>query len=331
MLDPVSAIDACIRRDPGRRGLISSEPELGPLCPGDLAAASADLAGTGTSVAIVTGFFIPRGDPPAAETDGPPGALFLAGTLREAGLDTCVITDQYCRGAVRAAAEACDFPLGHVLCFAGEDDPHAFLRALPDLSHLVSIERVGPSHTLESLRAQRRAGEPPADEFLKTVPPEHQGRCHNMRGEYIDEYTAGTHRLFEALPDVFPTARTIGIGDGGNELGMGRIPWEDLARRLTGPQAAWLPCRIATDWTILAGTSNWGGYALAAATLLRRGQAELLEPWTASQQQAVVQHMVEAGPAVDGVTRRREATVDGLPFLTYIQPWVAIRGLLGLA
>ena len=41
--------------------------------------------------------------------------------------------------------------------------------------------------------------------------------------------------------------------------------------------------------------------------------------------------MVEHGPAVDGVTRRREATVDGLPFLTYIQPWAAIRAKLGLA
>jgi hypothetical protein len=34
---------------------------------------------------------------------------------------------------------------------------------------------------------------------------------------------------------------------------------------------------------------------------------------------------------VDGVTRRREPTVDGLPFLTYIQPWAAIRAKLGLA
>ena len=48
------------------------------------------------------------------------------------------------------------------------------------------------------------------------------------------------------------------------------------------------------------------------------------------QQQTVLEAMVEHGPAVDGVTKRREPTVDGLPFLTYIQPWEAIRAKLGL-
>ena len=39
--------------------------------------------------------------------------------------------------------------------------------------------------------------------------------------------------------------------------------------------------------------------------------------------------MVAEGPAVDGITRRQAATVDGLPFATYIQSWVGIRRLLG--
>jgi hypothetical protein len=37
---------------------------------------------------------------------------------------------------------------------------------------------------------------------------------------------------------------------------------------------------------------------------------------------------VNDGPAVDGVTREQTATVDGLPFLTYIQPWETIRGIV---
>ncbi|QDU43702.1 hypothetical protein Mal52_21780 [Symmachiella dynata] len=40
--------------------------------------------------------------------------------------------------------------------------------------------------------------------------------------------------------------------------------------------------------------------------------------------------MCNHGPAVDGVTRRQEPTVDGLPFLTYIQPLEGIRQLLGI-
>ena len=166
---------------------------------------------------------------------------------------------------------------------------------------------------------------------MVSVAPDSYNHCHNMRGKVIDEYSADMHLLFEELPDHRPECKTIGIGDGGNEIGMGAIPWEDLSRRLTGEQAGRVPCRIATDWNIIAGTSNWGGYALAAATLLLRGQQRLLQPWDREQQLRVLEQLVEKGPAVDGVTGRREPTVDGIPFLTYIQPWEGIRRLVGLA
>jgi hypothetical protein len=38
--------------------------------------------------------------------------------------------------------------------------------------------------------------------------------------------------------------------------------------------------------------------------------------------------LVQDGPAVDGVTRLQQPTVDGLPFLTYIQPWEGMRRVL---
>jgi hypothetical protein len=40
--------------------------------------------------------------------------------------------------------------------------------------------------------------------------------------------------------------------------------------------------------------------------------------------------MVREGPAVDGVSRRFEPTVDGLPLLTFLEPLRAIRRRLGL-
>jgi len=150
-----------------------------------------------------------------------------------------------------------------------------------------------------------------------------------MRGEIIDAHTAPLHRLFEHVQRHTTQIKTIGIGDGGNELGMGIIPWEELTRRLTQEPAARIPCRIATDWNIIAGTSNWGGIALAAAFLVLRGNTGLLRGFTSDQQEAVLRQIVETGPAVDGVTRLQEARVDGLPFLTYLQPWLAMRRLLG--
>src|ERR1700683_1542708 len=68
----IHQIDALIRRDPAARGLISSEPIHGPLCPGHLAKAAEELAGSARHVAIVTGFFVSAAEPPAAEPDGAP-------------------------------------------------------------------------------------------------------------------------------------------------------------------------------------------------------------------------------------------------------------------
>ena len=328
----ISQIDALIRRDPARRGLISSEEQFGPLCPGHLHGAAAHLAGHAGGVAIVTGFYIPRGQPPAAETDGPLGSLFLATALSLAGVRTVVITDEACAPAVRAAADYLEFPPADVV--ACPLDPNDWLDQFwtspigRDLTHLIALERVGPSHSLESLRSQVRTGAVPESAFLERVPAASWGHCHNMRGEIIDAQTAPLHRLFEPHP-LRPELKTIGIGDGGNEIGMGAIPWEELVRRLNGEPAARIPCRVATDWNIVAGTSNWGGYALAAATLVLCGQIELLRPYNFDQQERLLRHVVEQGPAVDGVTRLQEPTVDGLPYLTYIQPWLGMRHLLG--
>jgi hypothetical protein len=88
---------------------------------------------------------------------------------------------------------------------------------------------------------------------------------------------------------------------------------------------------VATTWNIVAGISNWGGYALAAAVLALCGRTEVMEPWTSKRELEVLEQFVMEGPAVDGITRRPEATVDGLPFLAYIQAWAAIRRRLGLA
>ena len=321
----IAEFERLIRRDPARRGLIGSESSFTPLGLGELAGAAHELAGHGRAVGIITGFFVPGGDPPAAETDGPPGAVVLANALRAIGVRTRLITDARCAPALAAIAAASGVSDDELLVLDGTEGWDA--APLASFSHLIAIERIGPSHTRESLTAKRRSGAPPVERFESGVPPDRRGRCHNMRGEMIDECTAPLHRLFENPP---PGVKTIGIGDGGNEIGMGALCWEDLICRLSGPQSAWVPCRIATDWNIIAGTSNWGAYALAAAVLVLRDAIDVLGPWDGDHELAVLQAMVESGPAVDGITRRREPTVDGLPFLTYIQPWEGMRRLLEL-
>lgn len=323
-----------IRRDPGRRGLIGPEPESGSLCPGHLAEAAQDLADHGRRVGIVTGFFVPHADPPAAETDGPPGAALLAAALKAVGIEVGLLTDAWCAEAVAAAARAFDLPSEIVMVCPQSTSSWrpGFLQGGwgSTLSHLIAVERVGPGHTVGSLLAQPRRGPAPRAAFSRRVPEPARNRCHNLRGECIDNSTADLHEFFEAGRIRHAGIRTIGIGDGGNEIGMGTIPWEELCRRFDGRFPDWIPCRVATDWTIIGGTSNWGAQALAAAVLILKGATPVLRPWGRHHQYRQLKHMVEAGPAVDGITARPEPTVDGLPFLTYIQPWEGIRRTLGL-
>ena len=64
------------------------------------------------------------------------------------------------------------------------------------------------------------------------------------------------HRLFEAVQQQLPHITAIGIGDGGNEIGMGKLPWELIRRNI--PHSGLVACRVPTDHLIVCGVSNWG-------------------------------------------------------------------------
>jgi len=173
-----------------------------------------------------------------------------------------------------------------------------FWKSPPGLSltHLISTERVGPS--------------------LHDDPD--TASCRNIRGISIDESSADLYRLIEDHPQH---VRTIGIGDGGNEIGMGTY-WSDNSLINPPPQNA---CRTRTDWTILAGVSDWGAMALAAAYAIQRDDISPLSSWPASRIEHGLSQMVAHGPAIDGCTHQAAPTVDSLPFSTYIQPWELIQ------
>lgn len=327
-----------IRRDPGGRGLIGPDNDA-DIGVGDLAAAAVDLAEHAKSVALVTGFFIPM--PPDkssdaagfAETDGPLGTCLLAAVLVELGIEVRILTDVNCEAVVRSAAAAQGLGTEVVLASPLQSSEWRAEFWSSDfaqqLTHLIAIERVGPNHTRDSLQAQG-ATKSQLQHFEQAVPEPDRGHCFNMRGIPIDAHSGDLHTLFDELRSHRPLAGSVSVGDGGNEIGMGRFAWDTLRLRLAVEVGAKIPCRIATDHTILAGTSNWGAYALAAAICFVKQRRDVLVRQTAEHERHVLERIVREARAVDGVTRRHEATVDGLPFLTYIQPWLGIRRLLGL-
>ena len=148
-----------------------------------------------------------------------------------------------------------------------------------------------------------------------------------MRGRDVTPFTDPAHRLFENPTLILRnTPVTIGIGDGGNEIGMGKVPWDTIRRNI--PNGGLVACRVPTDHLIVAGVSNWGAYALAAGVALLRGQRLDPELFDVERERELLRVMVEEGPLVDGVTAQRTVTVDGLSFERYAEPLRRIGEIL---
>ena len=164
-------------------------------------------------------------------------------------------------------------------------------------SHLIAIERSGPSS---------------------------DGRHYTMRGRDITEYhdSQFTPHLRMRLG-----SHTIGIGDGGNEIGMGKIPHETIVKNI--PNGDLIHCRVPTDHLIVAGVSNWGAYALAAGVYVLRGLRPPRDLFNPDREREILEVMVREGPLVDGVTGQQTATVDGLTWEEYVKPLIRIREILG--
>ena len=277
--EKLGAILAAIQTDPGNRGLA----ELFKACPDDFAAACRSIAGfQDPVVAVTTGFFIPSGMPPAFETDGPLGVIFLQRALLGCHVSTLIYAEGEVFRTLNAASAMCDLPVVDV--------------GVEGWSHLVAIERSGPG-------ADRRH--------------------YTMRGRDVTEYYDAqlTRRLRQGSD-----ATTIGIGDGGNEIGMGKIPHEIVARNI--PNGDLIHCRVPTDHLIVAGVSNWGAYALAAGIYVLRGIQPPPDLFDPDREREILEVMVKEGPLVDGVTGKQTATVDGLSWEEYAKPLIRLREIL---
>ena len=154
--------------------------------------------------------------------------------------------------------------------------------------------------------------------FIERVGPASDGYPRNMRGINILEWTAPLSRLASL------GLHTIGIGDGGNEIGMGHI--ESYAIEDIVDHGDEIACTVPTQELIVAGCSNWGGHAFvcslyamghregASSQLRHPGQnahrevAGLLdEQW----HRGVLANITAAG-GLDGVKLVNIPTVDGL-------------------
>ncbi|MCU0646010.1 MAG: DUF4392 domain-containing protein [bacterium] len=333
----IHQLEWLIQTDLGHRG-IHHVPgnNLCTFCQGNLYRAVEFLAeNPGIEIAVATGFFIPMANPPAPENDGPPGALFMARGLNQLGYSVQLITDVNCilplKQGLQLFANEIDlieFPLGDES--ANQFILH-FFRDRQNLKCLISIECVGPCHTESTfLNQTQQPSKKELERFKLSGPRELSGECLNMRGISVSKYAAPIYLLFNKKnhrKSIF----TIGIGDGGNEIGMGVIPWQIIADNILSGLGGRIACSVPADATIVAGVSNWAGYALIAGLYLYLNRAdELAELLSESTESELMAIYFRTNSAVDGKLGNPAMSVDGIDWQFHLHIMKLMKDMIRL-
>ena len=214
-------------------------------------------------VFLTTGFYV-AGYP---ETDGPTGTAVLASVLRDMGFSPVVVTEP--ENAELFTIRGFEVVPAEVGVEAGFFQQMIFERRPVGM---ISVERCG-------LNAENDYA--------------------NMRGISIREHNAPTDELFRIAPEY--GVPTIGVGDGGNEIGMGNVA------KVIEEDLSLVPCVVKVDHLIIASVSNWGAYGLAAYLSILDGKHLMPSyAWAAEY----MKETVEIG-SVDGITHERVTHVDG--------------------
>ncbi|XP_010214026.1 PREDICTED: UPF0317 protein C14orf159 homolog, mitochondrial isoform X4 [Tinamus guttatus] len=266
------------------------------------------------SVLITTGFPTHFTYEPPEENDGPPGAFAIAAMLQALEKDVAIVTDQRAMSLNRKImAEAVQLGI--------------LKRPIP----LLSYQKESTDSALMFLCENGNCGRPRFDHLIAI---ERAGMAAD--GNYYNARKVNIKHLVDPIDDLFLAAKTIpgvattGVGDGGNELGMGKV--KDAVKKYI-KNGDVIACDVEADFTIVAGVSNWGGYAIACALYilstceihdryLRKAvgfpQLSKKMVWLSALPsvtkeekflKALVQHGVRSGK-----TASLEMEVDGLPF-----------------
>jgi len=274
-----------VRRDIGR---------LVAFARGNLERAARSIAEHPTPhVGIIAGFFVRHAEPPSPETDGLNGLGQLAAGLTEAGIRVTAISDAPCAKAVWAVTKALPHEVGLEIVSVNAESVRQLRRKLEaddtPLTHLVAIERCALGS---------------------------DGKPHREHGWDISGDTAPLDYLFEDEGWTAPW-KTIGIGDGGNEIGMGVLPADIVEKDI--PNGTLIAARTKADFLIVSGVANWGAYALLAAVAAARPDLApaLLRHFNGKMEQDILESAVNLGQAIDDSRADRlgqlQMTIDRLP------------------
>lgn len=309
-----TALDQLVTLDLGQRGVVAELHRWAVDRQGQgrafaAASALATRARPGHVVLIATGWpDRPHVTPLVAETDGPPGAALLGRGLHF-GLGVVPIfvveSDLVC--AMASVAEAA----GLRALKPGEAIAAAVSRAPLHACAVISL-----ATDLVAARAEAKAlfekFNPTAVIAVEKGGLNRTDHILTSRGDDTSDALAKADTLFWEAGHR--GVLTIGIGDGGNEIGMGVIEAEIAAHLPFGrvgrnPVKGGIAPHTQVDQLVVAAVSNWGATAVAAALAVLTGRPEVLHPPALERAvlEAAARHSL-----IDGISGVVAPTADGL-------------------
>lgn len=266
---------------------------------------------------ITTGFIVlPR---KVQETDGPLGAAALAKCLNIAfNSSSVILIEEQSKEIMVSTLRA--LGLSVKTCekeFKSKDEVLVLdfpleLKSAEEKAEKI-LEKFKPSLVLAIEKAGRNI----------------KGEYHTMRGMNISSLHAKIEPLFEKARSR--GILTIGIGDGGNEVGMGNI--KNTVENIV-PYAKICQCECKSgiaaeskvDMLITASISNWGAYGIEACIAALTGKLKALH--TPEEEEIMLKSSIESG-AVDGVTGEQIPSVDGVPLKVHKSIIEILEGFIG--
>src|SRR5699024_720706 len=207
----------------------------------------------GDTVFILTGA---GGAPdfPEAEVDGILGAISIARALRRAKeVNPVILTEEHVKRPLKATSRAAG------LNFIESTDDH--------MENSLTFIPMPISHDKSKKQAKKLIENynPSAIIAIEKLSPNSEGVIHGSTGVNFDHLHTKPQYLFEEARER--KILTIGIGDGGNEIGFGNIS-ESVKSIMPNGSSCQCSCgggsaaNLSTDLLLVSAISNWGAYGI---------------------------------------------------------------------